>query len=114
MTPTEPGPAPKSYDKYDLTVRFGASDTGDLKRMTLPRLQPLPKDDLPVVIYLGVSKDGKSAHVPAGEGRGGRRRRRLRPDPEDCETLRLGVGETEFLDVTDEDRQASRVSTSST
>ena len=29
--------------------------------MTLPRLQPLPKEDLPVVIYLGVSKDGKSA-----------------------------------------------------
>ena len=51
----------KTYDKYDLTVRFGASDSGDLKRMTLPRLQPLPKDELPALIYLGVSKDGKSA-----------------------------------------------------
>ena len=71
--------------------------------MTLPRLQPLPKDDLPAVIYLGVTQGRQVRHLPAREGR-------LRPSatatatptPEDCETLRLRVGETEFLDVVDE------------
>ena len=36
--------------------------------MTLKRLQPLPKSDLPALIYLGVSKDGKSAKFLLEQG----------------------------------------------
>jgi hypothetical protein len=100
-TPTEPQEPAKSYDKYDLTVRFGES-TGERSKLTLQRLQPLPKANLPALIYLGVSGDGKSAIFlvdqgvePVGDGV-------CLPTPDQCETLRLKAGETEFLDVLDE------------
>ncbi len=70
--------------------------------MTLPRLQPLPKDELPALIYLGVSKDGKSAMFLLEKGVEAVGDGDCDPSPEDCETLRLRVGETEFLDVVDE------------
>lgn len=99
-TPVDPTPA-KTYDKYDLTVRFGDS-SAQPERMTLPRLQPLPKEELPVLIYLGVSKDGKSAMFLLEKGVQAVGDGVCDPNPEDCETLRLRVGETEFLDVVDE------------
>jgi hypothetical protein len=101
-TPTDPAPARKTYDKYDLTVRFGDS-AGDLQKLTLPRLQPLPKADLPVLIYLGVSKDGKSALFLLEKGVEAVGDGVCDPSPEACETLRLRIGETEFLDVVDEE-----------
>jgi hypothetical protein len=55
-----------------------------------------------VLIYMGVLKDGKTAvflvdHdvAPVGDGE-------CHPSPEQCETIRLRAGETEFFDVTDE------------
>jgi hypothetical protein len=97
-TPTKPA---KTYDKYDLTVRFGDSEGGSSK-MTLKRLQPLPKTDLPALIYLGVSKDGKRAIFLLEQGVQVVGDGECDPTPEDCETLRLRAGETEFLDVVDE------------
>jgi hypothetical protein len=100
VTPTEPKPAPKRYAMQELTVRFGTAD--GVARQSLKRLQPLPSAEEPVLIYMGVLKDGKTAvflvdHgvVPVGDGE-------CRPTPEQCETIRLREGETEFLDVTDE------------
>jgi hypothetical protein len=62
----------------------------------------LPSTELPVLIYMGVLKDGKTAvflvdHgvTPIGDGE-------CNPSPEECETIRLKVGETEFLDVADD------------
>jgi len=98
--PATPAPAPKTYAPQELTVRFGTADS--LERKSLKRLQPLPSAELPVLIYMGVLKDGKTAvflvdHgvTPVGDGE-------CKPTPEDCETIRLRAGETEFLDVTDE------------
>ena len=101
VAPTTPTTPAKSYDKYDLTVRFGDSASSPSK-MTLKRLQPLPKSDLPALIYLGVSKDGKSAMFLLEQGVEVVGDGECDPTPEDCETLRLRAGETEFLDVVDE------------
>jgi hypothetical protein len=99
-TPAAPAPAPKKYAPQELTVRFGGPD--DVTRRSVERLQPLPTAELPVLIYMGVLKDGKTAvflvdHgvTPVGDGE-------CRPSPEDCETIRLREGETEFLDVKDD------------
>jgi hypothetical protein len=97
---TTPATPVKTYDKYDLTVRFG-DVTADSERETLKRLQPLPSADEPVLIYLGVLKDGKTAvflldHDVEAIGDGV-----CKPSPEACETIRLRAGETEFLDVKD-------------
>lgn len=100
-TPTTPAKPAKTYDKYDLTVRFGDSASTPSK-MTLKRLQPLPKSDLPALIYLGVSKDGKRAIFLLEQGVQVVGDGECDPTPEDCETLRLRAGETEFLDVVDE------------
>jgi hypothetical protein len=100
-TPAEPAPVPKKeYEPEELTVRFG--DGESMERRSLQKLQPLPSAELPAIIYMGVLKDGKTAVflveagvTPDGDGE-------CRPTPEQCETIRLQVGETEFLDVTDE------------
>jgi hypothetical protein len=100
--PVEPKPAPREYAMYELTVRFGDAAAGDLERRTLKRLQPLPSAEAPVLIYLGVMDDGKTAvflvdHGIAAIGDG-----ECPPTPETCETIRLRAGDTEFLDVKDE------------
>jgi hypothetical protein len=99
-TPAAPTPAPRKYELNELTVRFGGAD--DAKRQSVKRLQALPSAELPVLIYMGVLKDGKTAvflvdHgvTPIGDGE-------CKPSPEECETIRLKVGETEFLDVADD------------
>ena len=94
-----PAPKPKTYAVHELTVRFGSGDS--LERRDLKRLQPLPSAEHPVLIYMGVLKDGKTAVflvddgvTPVGDGE-------CRPSPEACETIRMKAGETEFLDVKD-------------
>ena len=71
----------------------------------MKRLQPLPSADEPVLIYLGVLKDGKTAvflldHDVEAIGDGV-----CKPTAEACETIRLRAGETEFFDVRDADGQ---------
>jgi hypothetical protein len=99
-TPVAPTPVKKTYDKYDLTVRFGEAASGS-GRETLKRLQPLPSADQPVLIYMGVGADGKTAiflldHDVEAVGDG-----KCKPSPDACETIRLRAGDTEFLDVKD-------------
>jgi hypothetical protein len=97
-TPAEPQPKPKTYAPQELTVRFGGDES---KRQSLKRLQALPSEESPVLIYLGLLKDGKTAEfmvgdgvVPLGDGE-------CRPSPEECETVRMRAGETEFFDIKD-------------
>jgi hypothetical protein len=99
--PTEPAPPPKKqYEPHELTVRFATGEDGG-ERKSLKRLEPLPTAELPVLIYLGVTKDGKAEFLleagveTIGDGE-------CHPSPEACETIRLSEGETEFLDVKDE------------
>jgi len=99
---TEP-PAPKrTYELYSLTVRFGDATSPTLPRMNLGRLKALPTVEEPILVYLGVTKDKKSAVfmvdsavIAQGDGS-------CKPHPSNCETIHMQEGETEFFDVTDE------------
>lgn len=99
-TPAEPKPPVKTYAPDELTVRFGGSDAGG-ERQSLERLQPLPSAEQPVLIYLGLLKDGKTAEFLVDHGVQAIGDGECRPSPELCETLRLRAGDTEFLDVVD-------------
>jgi len=108
-TPTTPAPAepaPRKYTYQELTVRFGSAE-GSPERKSLERLQPLPSAEDPVLIYLGVLKDGKTAVFLVDHGVSAIGDGDCRPSPEECETVRLREGETEFFDVTDEAGQVT-------
>jgi hypothetical protein len=99
-TPATPAPAKKKYEKHELTVRFGADD--DIKRLSVKKLEPLPSAEEPVLIYTGVLKDGKTAEFLLDTGVSAIGDGECHPSPEQCETIRLREGETEFLDLKDE------------
>jgi hypothetical protein len=103
-TPVTPAPAKKKYELNELTVRFGPSDaTTRPPRKDVKRLKALPSNDEPVLIYLGVLKDKKtavflvdSAVLAQGDGT-------CMPSRTSCETIHIKEGETEFFDVAAED-----------
>jgi hypothetical protein len=101
---TSPSPpqAPKPhYELYSLTVRFGDSTSDSLDKMTLNRLKPLPDGDDPILVYLGVTKDKKSAVFMVDTSVSAQGDGTCKPAPGDCETIELREGETEFFDVVD-------------
>jgi hypothetical protein len=98
---TPPAAAKPEYELYSLSVRFGTTE-GDLPKLNLPRLKALPSAETPVLVYLGLAKDNKTAVFmvdsnvePQGDGT-------CKPSPANCETIHLRVGDTEFFDVKDE------------
>jgi hypothetical protein len=102
-TPVETEPAaPKTYySAGTIIVRFGTSSQEKLDRFAVKKLGPVPNDEFPFLIYMGLTKDGKKAKflVDAAievDGDGD-----CKPHPASCETIELGVGETEFLDLID-------------
>jgi hypothetical protein len=95
-------PKPKTYELHELTVRFGDSTEGT-ERQSLKRLEPLPSAELPVLIYLGVLEDGKTAVFLVDQGVSAVGDGDCQPSPDACETIKLKAGETEFLDVIGED-----------
>jgi hypothetical protein len=105
-TPVTPEPEPRKYALNELTVRFGDAEGGP-ERRSLERLQPLPSAEDPVLIYLGVLKDGKTAVFLVDHGVSAIGDGDCRPTPEECETVRLRAGDTEFFDVTDDTGQVT-------
>ena len=94
--------APKRHELYSLVVRFGNSQSDTLERMSLARLKPLPDADEPALIYLGVTDDKKSAIFLVDSDVEAQGDGVCNPTPNNCETIRLREGETEFFDVLDE------------
>jgi len=101
VAPGEPPADP--VELYGLTVRFGDATAEELERRELPRMDALPSVEEAVLVYEGLSEDGKRAVflldanvVAQGDGR-------CLPSRDACANLELAEGETEFLDVTDED-----------
>jgi hypothetical protein len=101
--PVDGEPAPKKtyYSAGTIIVRFGESSQEKLDRFAIKKLGPVPNDEFPFLIYMGLTKDGKKAKflVDAAievDGDGD-----CKPHPASCETIELAVGETEFLDVID-------------
>jgi hypothetical protein len=103
-------PEKKLYPANSVIVRFGDPTSDSLERMLLPKLAPLGgegEDETPVLIYMGLTKDGKRAKflVDASvevDGDGV-----CKPHPSACETVELAVGETEFLDVFDPEAEVA-------
>ncbi len=98
-TPTEPSP-PKP-PAGSITVRFGDASSDELPSGWLAKLEPLPDDDEPLLVFMGLTKNGKHAKflvdaslTPTGDGT-------CKPHPASCETVLLSRGETEFFDVID-------------
>ena len=102
-TPVAPAEPKPTYELYSLTVRFGDSESDALERRNVPRLQALPSADEPVLVYLGPGKGGKTAVFMVDEGVVAQGDAVCKPSPANCETLHMRPGDTEFLDVTDED-----------
>ena len=101
QAPVEAAPE-KRYELLSLTVRFGDSSSDSLSKSNLARLKPLPSAENPILVYLGVSEDKKSALflvdsrvVAQGDGS-------CKPSPVNCETISMREGDTEFFDVVDE------------
>jgi hypothetical protein len=106
--PTEPAPKKKIYPPDALIVRFGDAESGSLARMTLAKLEALPADTAdaetePVLVYMGLTKDDKHAIFLVGAGAEVTGDGECKPHPTSCETVHLRRGETEFLDVKDEE-----------
>jgi len=102
-TPATPAPAekPRTWPANSLTVRFGDSSSESREKLTLRRLRALPSTLDPVVVFLRLDDDGKTAIFmlasgvqPTGDGK-------CLPDKRTCETIALKAGETEFLDIVD-------------
>jgi hypothetical protein len=96
-----PAPPKRYYTPGTIVVRVGDGKSESGERLTVKKLEPLPSDELPLLIYMGLTKDGKKAKflVDAAvevDGDGV-----CKPHPSTCETIELAVGETEFLDVYD-------------
>ncbi len=101
-TPTTGAPAtPKQrYELSELTVRFGPSDaTAAAPRTDVKRLEALPSAEEPVLIYLGVLSDKKTAVFLVDSGVVAQGDGTCAPSRTSCETIHLKEGETEFLDV---------------
>jgi hypothetical protein len=101
-TPLVPGATPekkKTYELHQLTVRFGASEGDSLARRDVKRLQALPSAEEPVLIYLGVLKDNKTAVFLLDSGVVAQGDGECKPSRTTCETIHIREGETEFFDV---------------
>jgi len=85
-------------DVWRVNLRFG--DAGNQKvRHDIPRLTPLPSATNPFFIFLGVLSDHKTAvflvssdATATGDGT-------CKPTPEQCDTIEMKAGDTEFFDV---------------
>jgi hypothetical protein len=96
------------YEPGTIVVRFGpASTAGQLTRFAIPKFGPVPDEEFPLLVYMGLTRDGKKAKflIDAAvevDGDGD-----CKPHPGNCETIELAVGETEFLDILNTEEDAS-------
>jgi len=99
ITPGSGGSKPDAVkDVWRVNLRFG--EAGDQKvRHDIPRLTPLPSATDPFFIFMGVLEDGKTAvflissdATATGDGK-------CKPNPEQCDTIEMRAGDTEFFDV---------------
>ncbi|MDA0173657.1 hypothetical protein OJ998_31425 [Solirubrobacter taibaiensis] len=102
-TPTAtPKPAPLNSIRVRFSkVEADGATAEEPKAATVTRLEVLPDDENPVLVYRGVEDGGKVAVFELTgsvtvEGDG-----ECHPTPEDCQILKLRAGETEFVTVTD-------------
>jgi hypothetical protein len=97
----EPTPAPTvTIPKGSIKVRFGVpSETSELPELLIGRLEAVPSSDAPVLVLERLKDDGRTAVfsipgdiIAVGDGN-------CQPTPDDCASLELRAGETEFVTV---------------
>lgn len=92
-TPAAPKP---TYELYSLIVRVGDPDSG-LKTRNLERLSGLPGGTSPALLYLGLRDDHKTAVFIVDAGATVLGDGTCKPAPDNCQTLELKPGDTEFV-----------------
>ena len=92
----------KTYELFSLKIRFGSTASDDLANRSIKRLTALPKMSEPVLVYLGLKRDLKTAvflvdanTMVVGDGK-------CVPSPVNCQNLELKKGQVAFIDVLDE------------
>jgi hypothetical protein len=101
-TPVVPAKPKKTYAKDSLIVRFGDA-TSKLERLNVEKLEPLPDDEEPLLIYMGLTDHGKKAVFLVDASLETTGDADCKPHASNCEKIELAKGETEFFDVIDEE-----------
>ncbi|MEA2179067.1 MAG: hypothetical protein QOG77_2364 [Solirubrobacteraceae bacterium] len=100
-TPATPAPAePEDTKVLEVDLRFG--EPGKTKQKAyddIARLSALPSAEHPIVIFLGIKKDRKTATflisadaTATGDGT-------CKPEPTNCQTIEMQEDESTFLDI---------------
>jgi hypothetical protein len=95
----EPAPEKRYYSPGTIIVRFGPTNSGELQRMAIEKFEALPDNEFPLLVYMGLTKNGKKAKFLVDAAVEADGDATCKPHPSVCETIELAVGETEFLDV---------------
>lgn len=112
--PLPTGDAPGSADPDpkppagSLTVRWGIAGDEKLETLQVERLDPLPTPDAPLLVFLGLTEDRRSAMFMLDAGLAVDGDGRCRPNPDDCQMLELTPGETEFIAAAGEDGESEK------
>lgn len=98
--PPKPAPSkPKpSGPTYTADLRFGQADSMRTLR-DVARLTPLPSADSPFFVFLGVKSGGKTLVFMVSSDAKATGDGKCRPSKNDCETIELQAGDTEFFDL---------------
>lgn len=83
--------------EYTAAVRFG--EVGDAKNSTLERLDPLPSETSPVVVFMGVLTDGETAVFLVSSTAVARGDGDCKPDSTNCQFVHMRKGDVELIDV---------------
>jgi hypothetical protein len=86
-----------------IDVRFGRAGTRLAKIANVPRLTPLPSEQQPIVIYLGLRRDGRTALFMISTDVRAQGDGRCVPSKTTCEAIELEAGQIAFLDHTADD-----------
>lgn len=86
-----------------IAVRFGRAGTQLTKIDAIPRLTPLPSAERPIVIYLGLRRDGETAVFMVSSDVRAQGEGRCVPSRATCEAIELRAGQIAFLDHTGDD-----------
>jgi hypothetical protein len=93
---------------YRVTLRFGSTDGERRNLRNVARLTALPNATHPVVAYLGVLRDGKTAAFLVSSNASASGNGECKPSASDCKTIELRAGDAEYLRVAESESRPAR------
>ncbi len=96
---TKPKPPVTTKTAYSVSLHFGEAGAMHTIR-DIPRLTPLPSAVDPFFVFLGVKDDGRTAIFLVSSDAKATGDGACKPSDNDCETIELKAGDTEFFDLT--------------